>query len=71
MKPQDIYNQIKYQAEAQEKLPFESKEKIWADIENRLDKKDNKRTIFTWKTWSIAASVALIATLGIWLFQNR
>ena len=66
MKPQDIFNQIKKQAQEQEKSAFEHKEIIWSDIENRLDNQDNKRPVTPWILWGSAASIALIAAIAMW-----
>jgi len=39
-------------------------EKVWARVEEKLDKKEDKKVIILWKKWAIAASLLLFVSIG-------
>ena len=59
-----IFNKIKNASQKAEEKDFPAFEKVWMRVEEKLDKKEDKRTIILWKKWAIAASLLLFFTLG-------
>lgn len=65
MENQDkIFEQFKDASKKAETKDFPAMEKVWARVEEKLDKKEDKRTIALWKKIGIAASFLLFFSLG-------
>ncbi len=65
MENQDkIFEQFKDASKKAETKDFPAMEKVWNRIEEKLDKKDDKKTIALWKKIGIAASLLLFFSLG-------
>ena len=65
MENQDkIFEQFKDASKKAEAKDFPAMEKIWARVEEKLDKKEDKKTIAIWKKIGIAASLLLFFSLG-------
>lgn len=65
MENQDkIFEQFKDASKKAETKDFPDMEKVWARVEEKLDKKEDKRTIALWKKIGIAASLLLFFSLG-------
>jgi Ca-activated chloride channel homolog len=69
MKHQDkLFEAFKKASEQEENKDFPAMEKIWTRVEEKLDRKKDRKAIILWQRIGIAASVLLIATLGyIWM----
>ena len=48
-----------------------SMEKIWARVEEKLDKEEEKKPVLWWKNLAVAASLLLFFTVGYQLFKNN
>ncbi|RED23899.1 hypothetical protein BD847_2977 [Flavobacterium cutihirudinis] len=59
-----IFNRFKEAADNAETKDFPGMEKIWSRVEEKLDKKEDKKTIALWKKIAIAASLLLLISLG-------
>ena len=66
-----IENQYKKAAEKAETKDFASMEKVWSRVEEKLDAKEDKKAIVTWKRIGIAASLLLVGTLGYNYFNEQ
>lgn len=65
MENQDkLYDKMKQAAQNAEANSFPGMEKVWARVEEKLDKKEDKKIIAVWKKIAIAASLLLFASLG-------
>ncbi|MBA9072475.1 Ca-activated chloride channel family protein [Flavobacterium gossypii] len=65
MENQDkIFEQFKDTSKKVEAKDFPAMEKVWARVEEKLDKKEDKKTIAIWKKIGIAASLLLFFSLG-------
>lgn len=65
MKNQDkIYQQFKDAAGKVESKDFAGMEKVWGNIEGKLETKALKTENTTWKKIAVAASILLVATVG-------
>lgn len=65
MENQDkIFEQFKDASKKAETKDFPAMEKVWNRVEEKLDKKDDKKTIVLWKKIGIAASLLLFFSLG-------
>lgn len=65
MENQDkIFEQFKDASKKAEAKDFPAMEKVWARVEEKLDKKEDKKTIAIWKKIGIAASLLLFFSLG-------
>lgn len=65
MENQDkIFEQFKDASKKAEAKDFPAIEKVWARVEEKLDKKEDKKTIAIWKKIGIAASLLLFFSLG-------
>ncbi len=71
MENNELFNQIKSAAENAETKDFPGMEKIWNRVEEKLDKKEDKKAIWRWKKIAVAASLLLIATLGYQFLKNN
>lgn len=59
-----IFDKFKEAADNSEQKDFPGMEKVWSRIEDKLDKKQDKKTISLWKKIAIAASLLLVVSLG-------
>ena len=72
MENQDkIYKQFEQAARNSETKPVPELDKIWARVEEKLDKKDEVKPIFWWRKLAVAASLLLVVTLGYQLFPEE
>ncbi|TDX12193.1 hypothetical protein [Flavobacterium sp. S87F.05.LMB.W.Kidney.N] len=60
-----IFNKIKEASQNAEFKDFPAMEKVWARVEEKLDKKEDKKTIALWKKIAIAASLLLLISLAV------
>lgn len=70
MKEDKLFNEIKSAAESAETKDFPGMENVWQRVENKLDKKEDRKAIGRWKKIAIAASLLLVGTLGYEFFKN-
>ena len=59
-----IFDKIKNVAHKAEEKDFPAFDKVWNRVEEKLDKKEDKKTIVLWKKLAIAASLLLFFSLG-------
>lgn len=59
-----IFNKFKEAAENSEQKYFPGMDKVWARVEEKLDKKEDKNAISLWKKIAIAASLLLLISIG-------
>ncbi len=59
-----LFDKIKEASQKAEFQDFPGMEKVWARVEEKLDKKEDKKTIALWKKIAIAASLLLLISLG-------
>ncbi|RZJ53551.1 MAG: hypothetical protein EOO44_08150 [Flavobacterium sp.] len=59
-----IFDKFKDAAQNAELKDFPAMEKVWSRVEDKLDKKEAKKTIALWKKIAIAASFLLVISLG-------
>jgi hypothetical protein len=59
-----IFDKFKEAAENAAPKDFPGMEKVWSRVEQKLDKKEDKKTIALWKKIAVAASLLLIISLG-------
>lgn len=59
-----IFKKIKDAAHSAETKEFPAMDKIWSRVEEKLDKKEDKKTIALWKKIAVAASLLLLFSLG-------
>ena len=59
-----IFDKFKEAAHNSEQKDFPGMEKVWSRVENKLDKKQDKKTISLWKKIAVAASLLLLISLG-------
>ena len=65
MENQDkIFDKIKNASQKAEEKDFPAFEKVWMRVEEKLDKKEDKKAIVLWKKWAVAASLLLFFSLG-------
>ena len=65
MENQDkIFDKIKNASQKAEQKDFPAFEKVWMHVEEKLDKKEDKKAIALWKKWAVAASLLLFFSLG-------
>lgn len=70
MENQDkIYKQFQDAAKKVESKDFAAMDKVWGNLENKLDKTALKKENKTWKKLAVAASVLLVATVGYQFFK--
>lgn len=63
-----MFEAFKKASEQEENKEFPAMEKVWNRVEEKLDRKKDRKAIILWQRIGIAASVLLIATLGyIWM----
>lgn len=59
-----LFDKIKQASQNAEFKDFPGMEKVWLRVEEKLDKKEDKKTIALWKKIAIAASLLLLISLG-------
>ncbi|MEO7978159.1 hypothetical protein [Flavobacterium sp.] len=59
-----IFDKFKEAAHNSEQKDFPAMDKVWSRVEDKLDKKEDKKTISLWKKIAIAASLLLLISLG-------
>nr|WP_294779827.1 hypothetical protein [uncultured Flavobacterium sp.] len=59
-----LFDKIKQASQNEEFKDFPGMEKVWARVEDKLDKKEDKKTIALWKKIAVAASLLLLISLG-------
>ena len=59
-----IFEKFKEASHNAESKDFPAMEKIWSRVEEKLDKKEDKKAISLWKKIAIAASFLLVISLG-------
>lgn len=59
-----IFEKIKNAAHKGEEKDFAAFENVWSRVEDKLDKKEDKKAIILWKKLAIAASLLLFFSLG-------
>jgi len=59
-----IFNKIKNASQKAEEKDFPAFDKVWMRVEDKLDKKEDKKAIVLWKKLAIAASLLLFFSLG-------
>jgi Ca-activated chloride channel family protein len=65
MENQDkIFEKIKNASQKAEEKDFPAFEKVWMRVEEKLDKKEDKKAIALWKKLAVAASLLLFFSLG-------
>lgn len=72
MKHQDkLFEAFKKASDQEENIEFPAIEKVWTRVEEKLDRKKDRKVIILWQRIGIAASILLIGTLGyIWVQQD-
>lgn len=65
-----IFDKFKKAAENSEQKDFPGMDKVWARVEEKLDKKEDKKAISLWKKIAIAASVLLLISIGSQLIKS-
>jgi len=65
-----IFDKFKEAAHNSELKDFPGMEKVWSRVEDKLDKKEAKKTISLWKKIAIAASLLLLISLGSQFFLS-
>lgn len=59
-----IFEKIKNASQKAEEKDFPAFEKVWMRVEEKLDKKEDKKAITLWKKLAVAASLLLFFSLG-------
>ncbi|MFB9076961.1 hypothetical protein ACFFLS_22885 [Flavobacterium procerum] len=59
-----LFEKIKEASKNAEFKDFEAMEKVWSRVEEKLDKKEDKKAISLWKKIAIAASFLLLISIG-------
>ncbi|KAF2332467.1 hypothetical protein [Flavobacterium daemonense] len=59
-----IFDKFKEAAENAPAKDFPGMEKVWSRVEQKLDKKEDKKAISLWKKIAVAASLLLVISLG-------
>ncbi|WP_347049983.1 hypothetical protein [Flavobacterium olei] len=65
-----LFDKIKEASQNAEFKDFPGMEKVWSRVEEKLDKKEDKKTISLWKKVAIAASLLLLISLGSQFLQS-
>ncbi|TDO71565.1 hypothetical protein EV143_108221 [Flavobacterium chryseum] len=66
-----IFDKFKEAAHNSELKDFSGMEKVWSRVEDKLDKKEDKKAISLWKKIAIAASLLLIISLGAQFLKSE
>ncbi|MEO6173885.1 MAG: hypothetical protein ABIP27_01930 [Flavobacterium circumlabens] len=59
-----LFEKIKEASHNAESKDFPAMDKVWSRVEEKLDKKEDKKTIALWKKIAIAASLLLVISIG-------
>ncbi|QSB28270.1 hypothetical protein [Flavobacterium sp. CLA17] len=59
-----LFEKIKEASHNAESKDFAAMDKVWSRVEEKLDKKEDKKTIALWKKIAIAASLLLVISIG-------
>lgn len=59
-----LFDKIKEASQKAEFQDFPEMEKVWSRVEEKLDKKEDKKAIVLWKKIALAASLLLLISLG-------
>ncbi len=71
MENQDkIFKQFKEAAQKSESRDFPAMEKVWDRVEEKLDRKKDRKVIALWKKLAVAASLLLLLSLGYQFFRS-
>lgn len=65
-----IFDKFKDAAHNAESKDFPGMEKVWSRVEDKLDKKEDKKAIALWKKIAVAASLLLLISLGSQLIKT-
>lgn len=65
-----LLDKIKQASQNAEFKDFPGMEKVWSRVEEKLDKKEDKKTIALWKKIAVAASLLLLISLGSQFFLS-
>lgn len=65
-----IFDKIKNASQKVEEKDFPAFEKVWIRVEEKLDKKEDKKAITLWKKLAVAASLLLFFSLGYQFLKN-
>lgn len=65
-----LFDKIKQASQNAEFKDFPGIEKVWSRVEEKLDKKEDKKTIALWKKIAVAASLLLLISLGSQFFLS-
>ncbi|MEL1254208.1 hypothetical protein AAEO57_10505 [Flavobacterium sp. DGU38] len=65
-----IFDKFKEAAHNSELKDFPGMEKIWSRVEDKLDKKEDKKTIALWKKIAVAASFLLLLSIGFQFLKS-
>ncbi|OXB11615.1 hypothetical protein B0A81_01070 [Flavobacterium plurextorum] len=65
-----LFDKIKQASQNAEFKDFPGMEKVWSRVEEKLDKKEDKKTIALWKKIAVAASLLLLISLGSQFFLS-
>ena len=64
MENQDkIYQQFQQAAKNAESKPVPELDKIWARVEEKLDKRESEKPVFWWKKLAVAVGEVILDTL--------
>ncbi len=65
-----LFKQFQEASNKAETKDFPAMEKVWSKVEQKLDKKEDKKTIVLWKKLAVAASLLLFFTIGYQIFDG-
>jgi hypothetical protein len=66
-----IFDKFKEAAHNSEQKDFPGMEKIWSRVEDKLDKKEAKKSLSLWKKIAVAASFLLFISLGVQFLKSE
>ena len=66
----DLMEQIRKANQNLEQKEVPNQDAIWDRIEEKLDEKEKKRRIIPWKLLTVAASIAVVFTAGLWVLKG-
>lgn len=66
-----LFDKIKEASQKAEFQDFPGMEKVWARVEDKLNKKEDKKTISLWKKIAVAASLLLLLSLGFQFLHSN
>src|SRR5690554_729839 len=70
-KDKNIDKHFRKLSEEQEPKSFPNMDKVWENIEQKLDRKETKKVVPLWKYAGVAAALLVFVTLGIQFMNNR